>query len=176
MHTSTAKSPDPATTTPPRPVVGEPQWSNLPLELTSSHQWVLWSYELIGSRWTKVPRQPDGSAASSTDPATWAPFDFCQISFDTSDGRFDGVGFVLTAADPFVAFDFDDCLNAAGNITVPKISDYVARLDSYTEVTPSGMGLRVITRGKLPPQDRKLGACEVYSDQRFVTLTGAIYG
>jgi primase-polymerase (primpol)-like protein len=86
------------------------------------------------------------------------------------------VGFVLTAADPFVAFDFDHCLDAAGNITVPKIADYVARLNSYTEVTPSGTGLRVITCGQLPPQDRKLGACEVYSDQRFVTLTGAVHG
>jgi putative DNA primase/helicase len=160
-------------TTSARPMALAPLWDNFPLDLIACPQWVLWAHEWVAERWTKVPLQPTGSKASSVDRPTWSPFKSVRAACAAS-RRFAGVGFVLTADDPFVAFDFDHCVEA-GRIVDPKIADYVARLDSYTEITPSGTGLRVIVRGKLPGQDRKQGNCECYDDKRFVTITGRRY-
>ena len=163
--------------------VVRPQFENVPGELQSFAQWVLWRYEQRGGKLTKVPCQPDGTRASVTDPQTWAPFDYVQTAYETSkeqiiNGRvctFHGVGFVLTATDPFVGFDFDHCLDEHFNVSDPRVANYVARLNSYTEITPSGTGLRVIVRAKLPPIGRKNGPFECYDDKRFVTITGTIF-
>jgi hypothetical protein len=48
----------------------------------------------------------------------------------------------------------------------------IAELDSYTERSPSGRGLRLFAFGGLPPGQRKLGDLEVYDDARFLTVTG----
>jgi primase-polymerase (primpol)-like protein len=158
---------------PPRPT--EPQWDNIPGELRARPQWVLWRYEDRRGRWTKVPHEPNGAPASSTDTTTWAPFDFVQTAYLTG-GSYDGVGFVLTPTDPFVAFDFDHCVDReTGEITDPKVREYVIRLDSYTEISPSGTGLRLIVRAKLPERDRKSGRFECYEDRRFVSMTGHLY-
>jgi putative DNA primase/helicase len=138
-------------------------------------QWVLWRYEDHKGRWTKVPHQPNGRLASSTDAATWAPFDLVQTAYLTS-GSYDGVGFVLTLGDPYAAFDFDHCVDReTGEIANAKVRDYVNRLNSYTEISPSGTGLRLIVRAKLPERDRRTGSFECYEDRRFVSITGHLY-
>ena len=45
-------------------------------------------------------------------------------------------------------------------------------LNSYSEVSPSGTGLRVIVKARLPSTHRKKGVFEVYDENRFLTLTG----
>jgi primase-polymerase (primpol)-like protein len=169
---------------PPRPQrPAEPLWDNFPEPLTAPPQWVCWCYILTRdwatSRkpWTKVPLQPNGTAAKSDDPSTWAPFDHAQCAYYSSRPGgvpFDGVGFVLTANDPFVGFDFDAVLRD-GRLTDERVVRWVKLLDSYCEVSPSGSGLRVIARGKLPGQDRKIGPYEVYESRRFLTITGHLF-
>src|SRR5256885_1529510 len=89
-------------TRPTRP--GEPLWENFPLKLTTLRQWVCWVYLFIAGRWTKVPYQPDGTKASVTTPNTWASFEHVQCAYfsvQEGDVPFDGIGFVVNAADPF---------------------------------------------------------------------------
>jgi hypothetical protein len=129
-----------------------------------------WRYEFHAGRWTKVPYQPDGRHARSTDPSTWSSFEDVQIAYDTR--SFDGVGVVLDGSDGLVGWDFDHCLGVDGAITVPEVGDYVHQLDSYTEVTPSGTGLRVFVNASLPPGGRKRGNSECYDNARYLTLTG----
>src|SRR5712691_3942120 len=123
----------------------EPLWDKLPVALTVRPQWVVWAYLYVNGRWTKVPFQPDGTWASSTDATTWARFEDAQCAYFAECAEreipFDGVGFVLSVDDPFTGFDFDHSLDA-DRMTDPKIEDYVCRLDSYTEISPSGTGLR----------------------------------
>ncbi|MGO9605665.1 MAG: hypothetical protein ACLQAT_20145 [Candidatus Binataceae bacterium] len=164
----------PAVDQPPRPCALAPRFENFPAELIRLLKWVLWIYELRDKKWTKPPFQPNGSRASSTDPATWSSFATVMRAFST--GRFDGVGFVLSPGDGLVGFDFDHCLDSTTQrITDPKIAGYVARLNSYTEISPSGMGLRVLARGTLPETNRRLGHCEVYDRGRYLTITGNLY-
>jgi len=53
-------------------------FQNIPLGLRSVPRWTLWNYVLIGEgetqRWSKLPVQPSGKAASSTNPDTWTDF------------------------------------------------------------------------------------------------------
>src|SRR5271163_2631207 len=61
---------------PPHPKAPEPQWPNIPSELTSRPHWVCWRYEEVRHDrdgkpvLTKVPYRPDGGRASSTDQRT----------------------------------------------------------------------------------------------------------
>ena len=50
--------------------------------------------------------------------------------------------------------------------------DIVQKLNNYTEITPSGEGLRVLVNASLPVGGRKRGNTEVYATARYVTLTG----
>ena len=168
---------DSATSIPPRPPrPAEPLWENFPDALTTRLQWVAWAYLFVKGRWTKVPLQPDGSAASTTDPATWASFEDVQCAYYSQlNGQtpFDGVGFVLSADDPFTGFDFDHCRNPDTEIDA-RIAGYITALDSYTEISPSGTGIRVLVKAKLPPKDRRIANIELYDSERFVSITGDV--
>ena len=45
-------------------------------------------------------------------------------------------------------------------------------INSYTEVSPSGTGLRIFAQGGLSGKGRKRGDIELYSQGRFLTVTG----
>jgi putative DNA primase/helicase len=160
---------------PPRPTrPPEPVWENIPDLLTARHHWVMWRYEWKDKdqRHTKVLYMPNGKPASSTDPATWSPYEDVQIAYLNHASRWDGVGFVLDSERfLLVGWDFDHCLDAEGRLD-PTVELYVRWLDSYTEKSPSGTGLRVLTIGKLPPKDRRIGNCQVYESGRYLTITG----
>ena len=167
---SDSQSKQPAATRPARP--NEPWWHHIPQDLTIVPQWVDWTYHLTNKgKWTKVPRQPDGTSASSTDPSTWASFEDAQTAYLTSGDTFDGIGFVVTENDPFVGFDFDHVFDRHGALDA-TVKRYLERLNTYAEVSPSGHGIRVFVRGKLPPEGRKFGDIECYESGRYLTLTG----
>jgi putative DNA primase/helicase len=91
------------------------------------------------------------------------------------DGTFDGVGFVLTPETGIIAGDFDHCISDAGEIS-PGVLDFLLRLDSYAEISPSGRSVRSLFGGeKRADQPRckepKLGY-EFYQTGRFVSVTG----
>jgi putative DNA primase/helicase len=139
--------------------------------------WVIWRWEFTetGER-TKVPYQARAPRykASTNKVSTWATFEEAVAAL-----RFaDGIGFVLTDSE-FAAFDIDDCRNAQTGVIHPWASNLMAQAGSYTEITPSGEGVRIIGRSngpKLP--DTKLAVadgvtCEFYRKAvRYITMTG----
>jgi hypothetical protein len=151
----------------------------IPDELKALPQWVGWRLEErageagSGAKRTKVPYvarlgAPSGTHAKVDDPTTWAPFNEALAR----SGDFDGLGFVLTANDPFVGVDLDGCRDAATSDLEPWARVIVDALDSYTDVTPSATGLRIFVRGHLPPGGRHRGKVEMYDRGRFLTVTG----
>ena len=148
----------------------------------SGKRWVCWRYELReNGRWTKPPLKPNGTFADSTKPATWSSYEDCIAAVN---GEICGIGIALSAADDLIGIDIDACLDEFLEITDPEADDLVAKLDSYTETSPSGRGLRVLARGHLIglPAGKagfkvQVGetAVEVYSAGRYVTLTGDLY-
>ena len=124
-------------------------------------RWVLWRWMLRGGKWTKPPYQVGGRLAKSTEPTTWSSFDETLAAY-SGDKSFDGIGFVLTDTDDIVGVDLDHCRDLEDGVVEPWAMDIIEQLDSYAEVSPSGTGIRVIAKGKLPPKGRKKGNFEIY--------------
>ncbi|MCH8327724.1 MAG: hypothetical protein IID15_04270, partial [Candidatus Marinimicrobia bacterium] len=51
--------------------------------------------------------------------------------------------------------------------------DVVRKLDSYTEISPSGTGIHVLLLGVKPGDACKRGNVEIYSKARYATMTGS---
>jgi putative DNA primase/helicase len=155
----------------------------IPQELQEIPRWVCWAYtwSRTKKKWDKPPRRVDGRFASSTDAATWCDFGSAAYAVESCMPCFDGVGLVLTG-DGLVAADLDRCIaeGRAGAVRAGELEGIdawalavVKDLDSYTEVSPSGHGLRIFVRGRLPRgSGNRKGCFEVYDCARYVTVTG----
>ncbi|MEI7836951.1 MAG: VapE domain-containing protein [Planctomycetota bacterium] len=140
----------------------------IPLELKALRQWVRW--RLVPER-GKVPYFPSQDRyASSTDPDTWGDFATCLANVGQHGTC--GIGFVFTAGDPFVGFDFDH-----GLPDHPIVALILEDLHTYAETSPSGTGVRGIGRGSLLGARNRadLGGgaiLEMWDRERYVTVTG----
>ena len=153
---------------------GQPQPLNLdqlPLEIRESTRAVLWKYEIREGNRTKVPYVPSDPSrrASVTDPSTWGTFSEARDAFE--DGKAEGVGIVL--GEGLVGVDLDHCRDPQTGAIEPRALVIIARLDSFTEVSPSGEGIHILLHGALPPGRRRQGNTEMYEAARYFTLTGA---
>ncbi len=143
---------------------------SIPEALLEREQWICWRSEDRGGKTTKVPVDPTtGSFASSTDDRTWTNF---ERAFEyVSMGGADGIGFVFTSTDPLVGVDLDDCRNPETGEPQEPASEIIHRLDSFTEVSPSGTGYHVILEGELLDGRNRHGSIEMYDQARFFTVT-----
>jgi hypothetical protein len=144
---------------------------NVPNELAERDQWVNWRYEHRGGKPTKPPYCTNGRRASHSDPETWASFSDAFREY--ARGRVAGVGFVFTEDDPFVGIDFDNVRNPHTGALSGKALYWLRRLDSYSEISPSGEGFKVWVCAELPAGRHKKPGLEVYAARRFFTVTGA---
>jgi putative DNA primase/helicase len=145
---------------------------NVPKELALTPQWVCWSGTVgQNGKMSKIPINPrTGRNAKTDDPATWGTFE-AAIYFSRNNDL-PGIGFVFTETDDFVGIDLDECLDPASGSIKAEAQQIINRLASYTEISPSGKGVHVIARGKLPEGSRRIGKVEMYDDRRFFTITG----
>ncbi|HLM81154.1 MAG TPA: hypothetical protein VK302_11030 [Terriglobales bacterium] len=137
-------------------------------ELKDQCRWVMWRREVVKGRDTKVPRQPDGHHAQNNNRATWRTYAECMAVVS----QFSGVGVVT--GDGVTSTDLDDVI-VDGEI-LPEAMAIVAVLDSYTEITPSGTGLLILTRSTLSGPNIGFVAGEFSGEIRgagaFHTFTG----
>ena len=147
----------------------------IPQSLRSLSQWVAWRYITRDGKQTKAPVSPhDGSLADSTSEKTWGSFDQA-VEACRKDSSLAGIGFVFSADDPYCGVDLDNSIDADGNLK-PWTVDLLGKLDSYTEISPSGRGLKVFIkankRGKRCRKAYHDGGIEIYDRDRFFTVTG----
>ncbi len=159
----------------PRDVVVE----HVPQCLRDLAQWVGWKYVERDGKQTKCPvNAKGGGLADSTDPATWATFDEALAAYRSD--SLAGVGFVFTRGGGFSGVDLDSCLDPETGAPKPWAEEIIRRLNSYTEVSPSGRGVKVFLRASKPgSRCRKAyedGEVEVYDAGRFFTVTGRRLG
>ncbi len=145
----------------------EVEFDSIPSELEDLRQWVNWRYETRDGKRTKVPYSPSGRRADTTDPKTWSTFAECVAARC----QFDGIGIVC--ANGLAGIDLDHCIDDNGNLS-DLARHVVSEMQTYTEITPSGLGLRCLCFGKLPDGSRRkdgLGI-EMYDGARYFTVTG----
>lgn len=148
---------------------------NIPVEPQALPQWVCWGAQgtTSGTKEWKVPYNPGtGQRAKAGQPSTWATFETACAG--VAAGYYYGIGFEFSETDPFVGVDFDHCIQD-GQLA-PEVAAWVEQFDSYTEISPSGTGLHIICKGKLPGGAIKTAAVEIYDRSRYFTLTGNVYG
>lgn len=154
---------------------------NIPLDLRECPQWVAWDAEDRGAdKPAKIPYSPaTGNRASSTNPNDWVGFD--QAVAFASENNMAGVGFVFTVDDPYVGIDLDACLDPETGELHPEAREFVETFDTYTEISPSGTGLKMIGRGQKPDGARCKSAevgfkeIEVYDQSRYFTVTTNVF-
>lgn len=143
----------------------------LPPSLLEQAQWIVWRSEHRDGKRTKIPLDPSTQKRASVgEPTQWVDFQTARQSLQV--GAVDGLGFVFTDSDPIVGVDLDDCRNPVTGELSPLAHDITTTLDSYAEVSPSGLGVHVLAEGDLPGNRRRRGSLEVYDDARFFTVTG----
>jgi hypothetical protein len=161
--------------------------ANIPAELRALPQWVVWRYTWVAekAKWDKPPLNArSGRNASTTSEKTWSDFETAKNACDNSareNPPLDGLGLVLVPDDPsdvpaLVGADLDHCRNPGTGVIDDWALEVVKDFHTYTEVSPSGCGLRLFCRGQLPPQGRKNGNFEIYDSGRYVTVTGQHLG
>ena len=119
-------------------------------------------------RWVRAdgkrPVMVDGSAASSTNPATWASF------AEVQSGAGDGFGVVLDGSG-LGCFDFDNCFDE--DVLKPAVRGFIAGIAYpivYVERSMSGNGLHVFVEAEKQRGSRRDGV-EFYSWGRFIRMT-----
>ena len=119
-------------------------------------------------RWVRAdgkrPVMVDGSAASSTNPATWASF------AEVQSGAGDGFGVVLDGSG-LGCFDFDNCFD--DGVLKPAVRDFIAGIAYpivYAERSVSGNGLHVFVEAEKQRGFRRDGV-EFYTWGRFIRMT-----
>jgi hypothetical protein len=152
--------------------------SNVPPALRQRPQWVCWKYIERNGKATKVPIDArSGRTASCTDPSTWATLEEA-VQSSSMDTSLAGVGYVFSDDDPFAGIDLDDCLE--DGLLVPAAREIVGWMGSYTEVSPSGRGVKIFIIGTKPDGAgcrskavEGFKEIEVYDQSRFFCVTGA---
>lgn len=152
----------------------------LPQELKDTGRWCVWKYEQrVGrDKPTKCPYNPQtGGGAMSNNPSTFSTFQEAANALEQA--RYDGLG--VGVFDGLCAVDIDHCIAEDGTPS-PLAVDIVSTMESYTETSPSGQGIRILfkaagftyDKSRYYTMNAKQGL-EIYvsgATNKFLTVTG----
>lgn len=150
----------------------------IPASMLDTPRWAPWRavWNEKKEKYEKIPYRFDRVTAGLSNKTIkgWGRFDQAMTAYLQNPDKFAGVGYLMTGPHGLVAVDLDHCVD--GGEMAPWAAEVVAKLDSYTEVSPSGHGLRVMVAGEVDRDwmNHDVGI-EVYAGHapRFVTITGA---
>ena len=113
-----------------------------------------------------------------SDPSQWGSYDTARAALP----GFMWLGFVFHDADPYSGIDLDGCAKPSVERIVsrddiePWALDIIDLVNSYTEISPSGKGVKIFVLGIAKYVNYSMGAhkgIEIYSSKRYFTVTGA---
>src|SRR5437879_9159262 len=135
-------------------------------DLKSLPQWVCYTFP------DKKPINPHtGYGADCNDPTSWGTYN--QARFAWKKHNYPGIGFEFIREQGLAGIDLDKCI-IDGEIS-ESAQKIILRLNSYTEVSPSGKGIHIWVRGNIPTNLKADGdnlGVEMYDHQRYFTVTG----
>ena len=140
--------------------------------------WTLWRLEPDEkNRPTKVPYSPNyDGRASSINPSTWGTFDQAVHKFNSRPNYYNGISIIISKNQGLVFIDIDHCINEDGELNEVAY-DIIESFHKkqYIEISQSGTGIHIITKGTIPKNFKNSGnGVEMYCDKRFCALTGNV--
>ncbi|MEI6506801.1 MAG: hypothetical protein WCO90_13160, partial [Planctomycetota bacterium] len=147
----------------------------IPTCLKNLTRWVLWKplpQDDDPGILTKSPfncRFTD-DRASSTRPDGWCDFASAAAAYEARQANGAG-GLMVALGDGLAGVDLDDAIDPATGLPTPGAQAIIDRLQSYTEISVSGTGVRIFLRAPEAP-GKKYDRIEIYSKARFLTVTG----
>ena len=172
-----------------------PKPENFPNVLRTNLKWLVWSpRRKPEGGFTKIPLNPKfnsrgiGRNAKSNDDSTWGSLELATQTYEKFQNviqpetgmRLGGLGYVNQG--DFLAIDFDDCLTDGKPNA--EVAELVKELNSYTEISPSGKGLKIlleipdgvkVNTKKENLNYRGLAEAEAWTQGKYTTLTGHLY-
>ena len=147
--------------------------------LAGERVWIVWRWWWDGNKWTKPPYRADNPEhyASTSDPTTWS--DYQTALRQVLAGKADGLGFAIRGLN-IGGNDLDHCRDPQTGAIAPWAREYCEQFPgAYTEVTVSGMGLRILGTSeielspKFPLPEKGNGAqIELFSNStHYLTLS-----
>jgi hypothetical protein len=162
---------------PQTPTVHAFNGENIPDSLKASPRWAPWRavWNEKRQKFDKIPAHAKAPyyGISTAKPERWYSYEQALAAYQGNTTLFAGVGYVMTGQHDVVGIDLDRCV--ADNTIAPWAQEVIDRLASYTELSPSGNGLRILINGAIPNDwtNHEVGI-EVYGghEPRFLTVTG----
>lgn len=150
-------------------------FDNIPQEIKPLKQWLVWKKQWSEKRkkFDKIPYSSNNQPCDANDKNNYNTFDtavkLCQKL------NLDGIGFA--AGNGYVLIDLDDCINLDGSITT-EAQKIIDLFNSYTEVSPSGKGIRIIIKvddtEMITKRELTITSGEIYVSKGYCTITGNI--
>ncbi|WP_193310732.1 hypothetical protein [Halorubrum halophilum] len=149
----------------------------IPDDIRSIENWILWREGERDGKPTKIPTKPYRTSGDIncdvTDPKHRRDFDTAWDALNDSRVTGDGLGFVFTDTVSITGVDLDKCRDPDTGDFEDWALDIIDRIDSYTEVSPSGTGVHILVGGQLTAAGNRRGRVEMYDSDRYFTVTGA---
>lgn len=176
------------------PRILAPDFDGIPNSLKLLPRWILWRAEMVDGRWTKVPYRASGAVhASTSDPATWYPFDVVRRAYER--GGVSGIGFCRAGSMVFIDVDGGIEPRPHGRFAFRDFPDWPELLQprqvalaftppygkNWIEVSPSGTGFHIYAVSRDMPGLRSIqrtvagdahAGIAVYTKARFFAITG----
>jgi len=149
-----------------------------------------WCVHRTDGEKAKVPHAIGGYKLQWSIPANWINFLDAKKAYldglklpDGHKCKFEGLGYFISrekdAKLDVYAVDLDDCRNPNTGEIAQWAKDLLMKLDSYSEVSPSGTGVHIFVKGMLPEgskntddQMKDKNRIEVFTNKHHVTVTG----
>jgi predicted P-loop ATPase len=150
-----------------------PIYENMPALPREHARWLRWTVDGAGRKVPRANKRPDVNT-NANNPTNWCSFDELLKAPDLLNGP----GFALGAVEggpTFSGIDLDDCRNPVSGAIQPWAQAIIREMHSYTEVSPSGKGIKIFITGALRDEDdsqRKVYQLEIYDRKRYFAVTG----
>lgn len=148
----------------------------IPPQLKAMKLWLVWRVDKINPTTGKANKVPvyarsgfnrSGAQGTEHDIENLATFDEAMTAMD-ADSTLGGVGFACLPGQGIVALDVDHCVSDG---VIDKVAARVSDC-TYTEISPSGTGIRAFWFGEAANGKNPDNGFELYSQKQFVTVTG----
>jgi hypothetical protein len=151
-----------------------PLTETIPDLLKSHARWLLWSFDGAGKKAPRDAKRVNPRSIDATKPINWSDWDTAYKAQKSGVG----LGFALGAVQDgpnFAGIDLDHCRDPITGRIDGWAKLIIQDFNSYTEISPSGTGVKIFLIGTLPsdnPRQGKIHKIEIYDRGRYFTVTG----